>query len=93
MSVTVRDARAGDGVRLAAMWREHAAYYAEQFPADFVVPREQGLAEWFEADLARERSPETRWLVAEVEGETAGYLWEERAGYARRGITFAKRLV
>ena len=75
--MTVRDARPGDGARLAAMWREGAEYYAERFPDDFMVPRAEGLAEWFEDDLRRDRSATELWLVAEIDGELAGFLWAQ----------------
>lgn len=71
----IRDARPGDGAGLARIWLENAAYYVERFPEDFRIPGEDGLAEWLEGLVARERSENTLWLVAEVDDEVAGYVF------------------
>jgi len=69
----VRKARPGDGPALAELSLENTAYYAELLPGDFRVPDEEGLAEFMEP--GPEENTETALaLVAELDGELAGYL-------------------
>lgn len=68
----IREARPGDGERLARLWLDSAAYYVERFPAEFRMPDEEGLADWLEARLRH--ADDEVWLVAELDGELVGYL-------------------
>jgi GNAT superfamily N-acetyltransferase len=68
-----RDVRPGDGEALAAIWLEHARYYAALFPDDFRLPSIEGLADDLDAG-ARERHDDRLRLVAEVDGVVAAYL-------------------
>jgi ribosomal protein S18 acetylase RimI-like enzyme len=73
--VEIRDSRPGDAEALAAMWLEEGRYYAELDPDAFQSPTEDGLAEWIEEGLARARLRQgIRHLVAELEGQVAGYI-------------------
>jgi GNAT superfamily N-acetyltransferase len=73
--VEIRDSRPGDGEALAAMWLEEGRYYAKLDPDAFQAPIEEGLVEWIEEGLARARLREgVRHLVAELEGQLAGYV-------------------
>jgi GNAT superfamily N-acetyltransferase len=73
--VEIRDSRPGDGEALAAMWLEEGRYYAALDPDAFQAPTEDGLAEWIEEGLARARlRDDVRHLVAELDGQVAGYV-------------------
>jgi GNAT superfamily N-acetyltransferase len=74
MDVIVRPARPGDGVDLARGWLEGSRYYTALDPERFQMPAAEGLAEWFEELLARERSEDELWLVAEVDGVVVGTI-------------------
>jgi GNAT superfamily N-acetyltransferase len=68
----IRPRRPGDGEGIARVWMENAHYYVDLAPADFQLPEAEGLPEFFEP------APETEldnrvFLVAEVDGEIAGY--------------------
>lgn len=70
--VSIRHARPGDGEGLARIWLENARYYVELAPGDFQLPRADGLAQFL--DPAPESDSDARaFLVAEVDGEVAGY--------------------
>jgi GNAT superfamily N-acetyltransferase len=71
--VEIRDSRPGDGEALAAMWLEEGRYYAALDPDAFQAPTEDGLVEWIEKGLARPREG-SRELVAELDGQVAGYV-------------------
>lgn len=72
MDMTIRRARPGDGEGLARIWLENARYYVDLAPDDFQLPREEGLAAFFEP--TPESDADARlFLVAEVDGELAGY--------------------
>lgn len=75
MTVEVRAARSGDGDALARVWLDNARYYVGLFPGDFRMPAETGLAEWFEAQLARPRSPAEVHLVAVVDGTVGAFAY------------------
>ena len=66
----VRVAVVDDVQKLARLWREFGAYYAKLDPERFKVPGEDGLEEWIAAEI---RSRSARWLIAEIDGEIAGY--------------------
>jgi GNAT superfamily N-acetyltransferase len=68
--VEVRAAAEADVPELARLWREFGAYYAQLDPERFRIPADDGLEEWIAAGLRLESS---RWLVAEVDGQVAGY--------------------
>jgi GNAT superfamily N-acetyltransferase len=70
-TISVRAARHGDGEGVARIHRENAAYYADLAPDLFRLPDDEGLAGFGEPDDVDEA--ELR-LVAEVDGEVAGYL-------------------
>ncbi len=64
-SVVVRPARPGDAEQLADMWIEFGRYYEAIDPIEFQIPSIDGLLEWTEQELERERSDDETWLVAE----------------------------
>ena len=71
--VVVREPRVGDGSAIARFHLENAAFYVQLAPEHFRVPDEDGLAEFMEP--APDANTETTLaLVAEVDGEVAGYL-------------------
>jgi GNAT superfamily N-acetyltransferase len=72
MDVVVRRARPGDGADLARAFANTARYYVELDPDAFQVPDPDGLAEWFEGLLRRQRSDDEAWFVAEVGGRVVG---------------------
>jgi GNAT superfamily N-acetyltransferase len=75
MSVQIRPPRPGDGEGMARVWLSAGAYYASLDPALFQVPSTDGLAESFEADIgATSESSDTLRLVAEQDGQVAGWL-------------------
>jgi hypothetical protein len=65
--IVIRAPRPGDGPEMAQIWLEFAAYYVALDPMAFKLPREDGLAEWFEADIVREKSPRRREVVAQID--------------------------
>lgn len=70
--VTIRRASPGDGEGLARIWLENARYYVDLAPDDFRLPRANGLAEFLEPSPEGESAARV-FLVAEVDGELAGY--------------------
>lgn len=70
--VQIREARPGDGVGLARIWMENAHYYVGLAPDDFQMPQAEGLAEFLDP-LPEGESDARLFLVAEVDGELAGY--------------------
>ena len=72
-AVVLREPRPGDGASLARMSEENASYYVERFPEDFRVPDEEGRAEFMEPG-AEENTDTALALVAELDGDLAGYL-------------------
>src|SRR5579872_6304089 len=73
MSVQIRPPRPGDGEGMARVWLSAGAYYAELDPAHFQLPSADGLAESFEAEPGP-RGPDALQLVAELDGEVAGWV-------------------
>ena len=70
----VRDARAEDARGIARIGLENGAYHARIAPELYHVPDEEGLAEFIAGD-EEWRSPRTSLaLVADSDGEIAGYL-------------------
>ena len=73
MSVSVRLAEPGDGAAIAAIHRGNAAFYLELLGRDFRLPDEEGLVEF--CDPGPDENSETALaLVAELDGDVAGYL-------------------
>jgi GNAT superfamily N-acetyltransferase len=72
--VSVREFRAGDGEAVARIGVEVGDYHAALAPDYFRRPDEEGFADFFENDGDWREAPENLALVAEVEGEVAGYL-------------------
>lgn len=74
-SVVIRQARPGDGDGLSRLWVDMCDYYAELAPEHFQVPRDEGLSEWFEADLTADVPEDAISLVGEVDGRIVGWIW------------------
>jgi GNAT superfamily N-acetyltransferase len=70
--LTIRDATGSDATALAGVWIEGGAYHVELDPRRFRVPNEDGLTEWMQESLAKERDEDEVWLVAELGGEVVG---------------------
>jgi hypothetical protein len=50
-------------------------------------PDDAGLEEWFDRAIARERGDDTCWLVADDEGQIAGFVfYENRMGHHRQAV-------
>jgi GNAT superfamily N-acetyltransferase len=73
-AIAIRPARPGDGTGIAGAWLDAGRTYVAIAPELFRIPEESGLVESFESDLASDRTEEDLWLVAESEGEVAGWL-------------------
>ena len=71
--ITVRPARKGDGGAVARMALENSSYYVRLAPDDFRIPDEDGLADFIDSGAESVAEDEIA-LVAEVDGEVAGYL-------------------
>lgn len=69
----IRAARPEDARGLARLWAEFGAYYERLDPVQFQTPSPDGLVEWFEDDLTRERSPDELWLIAARGSDLVGY--------------------
>jgi GNAT superfamily N-acetyltransferase len=89
MSVTVRAPGPGDGAGMARVWLSAAAYYAGLEPGYFQVPPGEGLAESFEAALGTD-GEDTLMLVAELDGQVAGWL---TARIERPAASVARQMV
>jgi GNAT superfamily N-acetyltransferase len=72
--VVVRRFQPGDGLGISRISLENGAYYARIAPEHFKQPDEDGLAELVEEDSDWRSSEANLALVAEVDGEVAGYL-------------------
>ena len=70
----VRDFRPGDGPGVSRISLDSGAYYARIAPEHFKVPDEDGLAEMMERDSEWRESDDNLSLVAEIDGQVAGYL-------------------
>jgi GNAT superfamily N-acetyltransferase len=70
--ISIREARPGDGEGLARIWTENAQYYLGLAPDDFQLPQAEGLAEFLDPNPESESDARV-FLVAEVDGELAGY--------------------
>ena len=72
--MTVREYREGDAAAIVRISRENARFHAALAPDYFRVPDEEGFAELIENDAEWREAPDNLALVAEVDGEVAGYL-------------------
>ena len=75
--VIIREERIGDGEGMAQCWRDMWRHYAPLNPDIFLIPREEGLAEWFESGIAahaRDPVTEEQRVVAEANGQIVGFL-------------------
>jgi GNAT superfamily N-acetyltransferase len=74
VSAVVREYRAGDAAGISRISRENARFYVRLAPGHFKHPDEDGFVEFIESDGEWRSAPENLALVAEVEGQVAGYL-------------------
>jgi ribosomal protein S18 acetylase RimI-like enzyme len=72
--VVVRGYQDGDAAGIVQISRDNGAYYARLAPDYFKEPTVEGFVELVENDDGWRESAENLALVAEVEGEVAGYL-------------------
>lgn len=72
--MTVRDATEEDAGGIALLSRQNAAYYATLAPERFKLPDEDGLVDFIREDEEWRVRADTIALVAEADGEVAGYL-------------------
>ncbi|MFN2469552.1 MAG: N-acetyltransferase family protein [Gaiellaceae bacterium] len=70
----VREARAEDAPGIAQISRDNGRYYASLEPELFRRPDEEGLVELVAGDAEWRECPANLALVAEIDGEVAGYL-------------------
>ena len=73
-NIRVREARAGDGRGCAQAWSDAGRYLHDIDPDIGQVPEQAGLAEHFETACSAPRSPDEVWLVAERNGQVAGFV-------------------
>ena len=60
---------------MARAWCDAGRFYVDVSPEDFQVPDEAGLVEWLESGIeTMEADPDLALLVAEVDGEVAGWV-------------------
>jgi len=74
VGVLIREYHDGDAAGIVRISRENARFYTELAPDYFKQPDEDGFVELFENDAKWRDAPENLALVAEVEGDVAGYL-------------------
>jgi GNAT superfamily N-acetyltransferase len=70
--ISLRPATSDDARSLARLSLESSAYYSEIAPETHAPGEPDGFAEWIAAEW--DDGPETLALVAEIDGEIAGYL-------------------
>jgi GNAT superfamily N-acetyltransferase len=70
----IRAAGAGDSSSLADLWREFGRFYVELDEAEFRIPDDEGLAEWFASRLVKDEDEDASWLVAERKGRVVGFV-------------------
>lgn len=71
--VVIREPKPGDGEGLARMHLGVSAHHVEIAPNIYRLPDEDGLIEFFERVISK-IEPTALALVAEIDGEVAGYL-------------------
>jgi GNAT superfamily N-acetyltransferase len=74
VTVTIRDATAADAPGITRIGRENSAYYVRLAPELFRTPDEEGSVDFIAGDSEWRALPTSLALVAEVEGDVAGYL-------------------
>jgi GNAT superfamily N-acetyltransferase len=72
--IVVRDRREDDTDAIVRLSLQSSSYYAALAPELFAPAEEDGFAEWLAADSDWRALPTSLALVAEVDGEVAGYL-------------------
>jgi GNAT superfamily N-acetyltransferase len=74
MRFPVREVRPGDGEGCARAWRDAGRYYEAIVPEVLREPDADGLAEWFERAILKERGEDSLLLVAEDGGRVIGSI-------------------
>ena len=74
LDVVVREYRDGDAPGIVEISRENARFYTALAPDYFRMPDEDGFVDLIENDSEWRDAPENLALVAEVNGQLAGYL-------------------
>ena len=72
--IVIRDPRPGDGDGFARAWLDAGAYYARLDPDAFQMPEAEGLAQWMEEGTLKAQSDDARIFVADLKGNTIGFL-------------------
>ena len=72
--VVIREYRDGDAAGIVQISRDNARFYVGIAPDHFRTPDEDGFVELFENDGEWRDAPDNLALVAEVDGQVAGYL-------------------
>ena len=72
--MVVREYRDGDAPGIARISRENSRFYVRLAPEYFKAPDEEGFVDFIESDGEWRDAPENLALLAEVDGEVAGYL-------------------
>lgn len=74
VDIVVREYRDGDAAGIVRVSLDNGAYYARLAPEYFRQPAERGFVEFVENDTGWREGDENLALVADVNGEVAGYL-------------------
>jgi GNAT superfamily N-acetyltransferase len=72
--IVLREARTEDAAGVARLGQENARLYVDLAPELFRIPDPEGLIEFIADDADWRAEPTNLALVAEVDGEVAGYL-------------------
>jgi GNAT superfamily N-acetyltransferase len=60
---------------MARAWCDAGRFYVDVSPEDFQVPEEDGLVDWLQSGIdAMQGDPDLALIVAEVDGEVAGWV-------------------
>ena len=70
----IRQAHIDDASGLAGAYAEWGREYQAMNPAEFRVPKEDGLVDYFSTLLAEELDEDSLWLVAEHDQRLVGYI-------------------
>jgi GNAT superfamily N-acetyltransferase len=71
--ISVRPVQPGDGFTCAQAWMDAGRYYTSLDKANFQIPTEDGLAEWFE-NLNAHTEPDELVLVGCIDDHVAGFV-------------------